>query len=488
MFRRLPLLLATLAATGTAFSLAPPAHAGGPAIAFGAAEDIVRSPDLVTAKMRMTVFRLAGFGAIRVTSQWLPGAVAPTEPELTILRNVAAAADLTGVDVYLSIYPAGSRATPLTPAAVDQFVAYVTVLAQQLPTVANVIVGNEPNINRFWLPQFNLDGSDAAATAYLNLLARSYDALKAVNPTTTVWGGALAPRGIDRPGTGRDTHSPVAFLKDMGVAYRASGRTLPVMDGLAFHPYADTSGQSPDTPHPNSTTIGLADYDRLVRTLATAFDTTGQLGANLPVLYDEFGVESRIPAGKARAYTGAELTTTRPVDEVTQGAYYARALQLAFCQPTVSGILLFHSQDEPALASWQSGVYYADGTPKTTLYAVRDALSRARGGSIARCDGLTLTVTATTVRFPTQPELTRGVRTVRFTCSLDCAWELRATNVASGAVRARLKGYGRAAIPVLASLRGRRLGIGKIRFSVTLVHPVNPGDPWTRDSRTLSAR
>ena len=54
----------------------------------------------------------------------------------------------------------------------------------------------------------------------------------------------------------------------MGTAYRASGRTLPVMDGLAFHPYADTSGQSPDTPHPNSTTIGLADYDRLVRTLA----------------------------------------------------------------------------------------------------------------------------------------------------------------------------------------------------------------------------
>ena len=39
-----------------------------------------------------------------------------------------------------------------------------------------------------------------------------------------IWGGALAPRGIDRPGTGRDTHSPTTFIRDLGAAYRASGR------------------------------------------------------------------------------------------------------------------------------------------------------------------------------------------------------------------------------------------------------------------------
>ena len=144
----------------------------------------------------------------------------------------------------------------------------------------------------------------------------------------------------------------------MGAAYRASGRTSPVMDGLAFHPYADSSGQSPDAPHPKATTIGLADYDRLIQSLTTAFDGTPQAGSTLPILYDEFGVESRIPAGKAKGYTGAEPSTTKPVDEITQGQYYGRALQLAFCQPNVVGILLFHSQDEPALASWQSGVYY----------------------------------------------------------------------------------------------------------------------------------
>ena len=130
----------------------------------------------------MTVLRLAGFTSVRVTSQWVPGQVAPTEQELAILRNVATAAQLTGVRVYLSVYPPGSRSTPLTPESREEFASYLTVIAQQLPSVDDLIVGNEPNLNRFWLPQFNPDGTDAAAPAYLALLARSYDALKAVDP------------------------------------------------------------------------------------------------------------------------------------------------------------------------------------------------------------------------------------------------------------------------------------------------------------------
>ena len=483
MFRR---LLPVILALALAAVVAPSALAGGPSMAFGAAEDVVRAPDLVSAKAEMTLFRLAGFSSVRVTSQWLPGQVAPTEQELTVLRNVSAAAQLSGVKVYLSVYPPGSRSTPLTPEAREEFAAYLTVLAQQLPAIDDVIVGNEPNLNRFWLPQFNPDGSNASSPAYLALLARSYDAIKAVDARTRVWGGALAPRGIDRPGTGRDTHSPVKFLKDMGAAYRASGRTLPIMDGLAFHPYADSSGQSPATPHPKSTTIGLADYDRLIQTLAGAFDGTPQAGSTLPILYDEFGVESQIPAGKAKLYTGAEPATTRPVDEITQGQFYGEALQLAFCQPNVVGILLFHSQDEPALGSWQSGVYYADGTPKSSLYAVRDALSRARGGSIARCDGLALQVSPTRVRFPTQTDLTRGSRAVQFRCSLDCAWELRARSATGGTTRTRVTGYGRAGSPLVASLKGRKLGRGKIVLTLKTSHPVNPGVPQTRESTALA--
>ena len=479
MFRRLLPLIAALL-------LVPAAHAGGPAMSLGAAEDVVKAPDLPAAKAKMTLFRLTGFTSLRITAQWQGIETAPAAAELASLRNVAGAAQLSGVRLYLSVYPRGSSVTPNTPEARELFAAYLTTLKQQLPGIKDVIVGNEPNINRFWLPQFNPDGTDAAAASYLAFLARSYDAVKAVDPTTHVWGGALAPRGVDRPGTGRDTHSPGTFLKDLGAAYRASGRTLPIMDGLAFHPYADSSGQSPETPHPNSTTIGLGDYDRLIRNLGLAFDGTAQPGTSLPIVYDEFGVESRIPAGKARAYTGTEGAATKPVAETTQGAFYQRALQLAFCQPNVTGIFFFHTQDEPGLANWQSGVYYADGTPKSSLFAVRDALNRTRGGSVARCEGLGLDVTATKVHFPTQGQLARSSAEVGFTCTLDCLWELRVSGADTNDTRLQLTGYGRAGLAVVASLKGRKLGTGAVRFSITLTHPLNPGVPQTRESLPLS--
>src|SRR5207248_2155156 len=81
-------------------------------------------------------------------------------------------------------------------------------VARALPSVRDFVIGNEPNLNRYWLPQFGLDGSDVAAPAYESLLAKTYDALKAVSPKITVLGGAVSPRGVDRPNTGRDTHSP----------------------------------------------------------------------------------------------------------------------------------------------------------------------------------------------------------------------------------------------------------------------------------------
>src|SRR4051795_3806910 len=167
-----------------ALAFAPAALAGGPMMQFGAAEDVVRSPDLPTAKAKMTLLRLAGFSAVRVTSQWQGTEAAPSEQELAILKNVTGAAQLSAVKVYLSVYPRGSAVTPLTPEARELFAQYVTVLKQQLPSIKDVIVGNEPNINRFWLPQFNPNGTDAAAPAYTALLARSYDAVKVVDPAT----------------------------------------------------------------------------------------------------------------------------------------------------------------------------------------------------------------------------------------------------------------------------------------------------------------
>ncbi len=409
------------ALVGLAFLvLAAPAHAGGPFMAVGGAEDVAKQQDYAFAKVQMDKAKLAGLGTIRVTQTWARGQTAVGPIDTISLANVVKAAQFTGVRVVLSLYPFGSSVTPLTDEDRAAFAAFCVDAATKFPYVKDFIVGNEPNLNRFWLPQYGPAGEDVAAPAYVAMLATAYDALKAVRPLTTIYGGALAPRGVDKPNTGRDTHSPTTFIPDMGAAYRASGRLIPIMDAFAFHPYGDTSSTPPSFAHPAGTSIGLADYGKLVALLGQAFDGTGQRGSTLPILYDEYGVETTVPTSKASLYTGAEPATTRPVDEATQAQFYAQAMAMAFCQPTVLGILLFHVQDEPALAAWQSGQYYVDGTAKASLGPTSAAAALVRRGIAARCDGMHLTPT---VKLAVAKPTSRGAK-VTITCSLDCAYTL----------------------------------------------------------------
>jgi hypothetical protein len=316
-----------LAAFAVLCALAAPAVAeAGPGLGVGAVEDDVRASSAVEAETRMALLRVSGFRSVRITSIWNPGQTRPTDNELRVLRNVAEAADRHNVRIYTNVMHPGSRTTPLTDEARADFAANAAALVRAVPEIRSVIVGNEPNLNRFWLPQFDENGASAAPAAYLALLARTYDALKAVSPSIRVYGGAISPRGTDRPTGIRPTHSPTKFIEGLGVAYRASGRTTPVMDALAIHPYTDNSSQPPTTAHPNTTTISIADYPKLVTLLGAAFDGTAQRGSDLPVLYAEFGVESQIPDAKAGLYTGTEPTTTRPVDEATQAVFYEQAL------------------------------------------------------------------------------------------------------------------------------------------------------------------
>jgi hypothetical protein len=470
----------TLLGALAALTLAPAAQAGGPTLTLGAAEDVVRSSSVVEAKAQMTLLQLAGFRAVRVTSIWKPGEVAPTPSERRVLDNLAAAADLAGTRVYVSVFHAGSRTTPLLPEDRAQFASYAAGLARAYPSFRDLIVGNEPNLNRFWLPQYAEDGSGASAPAYLALLAETYDAVKAVSPDVRVIGGALAPRGVDRPGTGRDTISPTRFLRELGAAYRASGRALPVMDVFAFHPYADNSSRSPELPPADPDHLALIDYPKLVALLAEAFDGTAQAGSTLPILYDEFGVETVIPAAKAELYSGSEPATTKPVTEAIQAEYYRRALQLAFCQPNVTGMLLFHSHDETALSAWQSGLYYADGSPKTSLARVRDALAATRGGSIGRCPGLELTLAPKTAFSPR----TLGIS---LRCDLDCVYRARLVKLPARSTTAATSGRARAEARVSISLR-RKVRPGLYRLTVSLTHPVNRGEPVLRESAAFRVR
>jgi len=442
----------------------------------GAAEDQVKQPTLVAAKAKLELMRMAGFRAVRVTSVWAPGLREPTPDERVALSNLATAAQLTGMRVLVTVTNFGSRTTPLTDTEQDDFAAYAAAIARDYPSFRDIIVGNEPNLNRFWMPQFDGNGASAAPAAYLSLLAKAYDAVKAVSPAVTVIGGALSPRGSDRPGGVRPTHSPAGFIRAMGASYRASGRDRPVMDALAIHVYQDTSSTPPSFVHPKSTTIAVADYDKLVSLLAEAFDGTPQPGSSLPIVYGEFGVESAIPPAKAPLYTGREPTTTKPVDEATQGAYYREAMALAFCQPNVRAFLVFHAIDESDLDRWQSGVYYPDETPKSSLPAVAQAARDVRGGVIARCPGLALTPRAK-VSFPRGQALRSLPLRVVLTCDIDCNYRLRLEKLPRGSTTLAVSGRAHAETPTVVALPPRRLARGPYRFTLRLTAPVNTGPP-----------
>jgi hypothetical protein len=344
----------------------------------GAVEDAAQFGD---APVEMRRAADSGLQAIALSAVWHRGDKAVGEDQLAGLQRAVAAAGANDIRPIVSVYQL-SGDTPVSAADRADFASFAASLAKALPDVHDFVVGNEPNIDLFWRPQFGPGGEDAAAPSFEALLAQTYDALKAVDSRIDVIGVGLAPRGSDVPSATRETHSPTDFLLDLGRAYRASGRTKPIMDALSLHPYGESPRVPPTLAHPHVKSIGFADYGKLTALLAQAFGGTAQPGRDLPLVYGEYGVETTIPHAKAGLYSGHEVVRT--VDESTQADYYAKAIRLAACQPTVRMLLFFHVVDESRLEGLQSGVRYADGSPKSSLETVRSAARDAEAHGCRR--------------------------------------------------------------------------------------------------------
>src|SRR5437899_5858937 len=135
-----------------------------------------------------------GMNENAITIYWdpsLPGGMA--EPGL--LDRTLPAAAARGIRIVLTVYARRPAQFTQSPTAEAQFAGFLERLALAYPEVKDFIIGNEPNQPRFWQPQFNTDGSEAAATAYEELLARCYDVLKTVDPSIRVVGLGLSMRG-----------------------------------------------------------------------------------------------------------------------------------------------------------------------------------------------------------------------------------------------------------------------------------------------------
>jgi hypothetical protein len=313
-----------------------------------------------------------------------------TIPDQAALDYWVPVAAIHGIRVIFAVAPAHPTDVTASPAARAQFAAFLQELAHAYPSVKDFVVGNEPNQPRFWQPQFNTNGTDASGAAYEPLLAGSYDALKAVDPAINVIGIGLSPRGNDQPfAKSNISTSPVRFIHDVGVAYRASGRTKPIMDELGFHPYPNQNNDPPlkGYPWPNA---GIPNLDRVKQAVWDAFNGTaqptfaerGKAPPAHPLLLDldETGWQVAIPAALQSKYFGVENVT--PIDEGTQAQYYGDIIRFISCDNNVRSLSFFHLIDEQDLDRWQSGLMRIDDTKRPAYDAVKNAIAQT-GGSCA---------------------------------------------------------------------------------------------------------
>jgi hypothetical protein len=205
--------------------------------------------------------------------------------------------------------------------------------------------------------------------------------------------------------------------------------------------------------NPLANTITIADYGKLISSLQQAFGGTKQKGQTLPLVYDEFGVEARIPAAHASLYEGREPATTHPVTEPTQARYYTDGFHLAACQPTVRTVMVFRLIDSDLLASFQSGVYYADRkTPKSSRASVAASAKRYRSKTVLGCPAL----------LAPKPLVDWGRRVL--TCDTDCAYTQTYRRAGSSKPVATIRDTTRAAIPT----RMPRAKLKPGRYRITL--------------------
>lgn len=346
--------------------------------------------------------KAVGLTENKITVRWDPAR--PTViAEQAFLDRMIPEAVKQGIKISFGVEIGKARAITSNRAAPQRFAAFLQLLVERYPEVTEYVIANEPNLSRFWQPQFSRDGKRiVSAWAYTGLLARSYDTLKAINPEITVVGLSLSPRGNGNPRAKSNISSqPVKFIAEMGRAYRASGRQRPLMDVFGFHPYPWRDRDSIEKGYawPNA---GVANLDRIKQAIWDAFHDTAQptfaegppapsgVGFDpdenepepLTFKLDEVGWQVRIPASSRRAYHGRE--SVKPTTERNQARIYGALVQRAVCDRSIRELLFFGLVDEPNLDRWQAGLIRADRTRRPSYATVRAAIEKTRGRCLGR--------------------------------------------------------------------------------------------------------
>ena len=307
--------------------------------------------------------------AVRVTVPWRPGQVRPTRVQQTYLHRIARMTQLNE-RIVLAVYNRASFA-PTTRRLRRQYCSFLGGAIRRLPLIHDVEIWNEANSPTYW-------PADEGAATYAALLAHCYDTLHRRSSAVNVISSTAS------------RHDPAGFIFDLGTAYKLRGRTRPLFDTFGHNPYPESSAEPPWTRHFGSDVIGEGDYETLMNVLQTAFEDTGQPlpgSGHVTIWYVEDGFQTRPPPDKLRFYRGREndrhvipalAPATDGTSAVDQTSQLRDAIQLAYCQPAVSGFLNFGLLDEDRLGGWQSGLLWRDGTRKPSYGAFKAAIAEAR--------------------------------------------------------------------------------------------------------------
>jgi hypothetical protein len=345
----------------------------GRTIQFGVADDTGKYADGGGADF-FDALSTAGLTLDRMTVTWDP-AHPLTITEAPFLDRSIAKATAAGIGVMLAVRPARAGAVGTSIVKARHFASFVALLAKRYPDVKTFVIGNEPNQPRFWQPQFQ-KGRAVSALGYEHMLAASYDALKAVDPTIAVVGGVVSSRGNDaaRASTNAST-SPLRFIAGLGAAYRASKRTEPLMDYFGFHPYprSNRDGVARGLDWPDA---GFANLGRVKQAIWDAFHDTAQptIETGLEISIDEVGWQTAIPLASQSAYSGYE--TVPVTSERAQAQVYGQLIARAECDSSIADLLFMPFIDESQLSGFQSGLVRADGTKRPSYATVHAALAR----------------------------------------------------------------------------------------------------------------
>lgn len=367
-----------------ALSLAPPAQAQR-GLTTGFFDSVYAESDEVAASWLDRTASL-GAGRVRQSVSWRdiappqrPAGFDAADPAASgyrwaALDLVVQRLDARGLDVLLSIdrapdWAEGPRrragvppgAWRPDPAALADF---GTAIARRysgsfggLPRVRDFMLWNEPNLERYLAPQWTRRGHGFRAASpahYRRMLGAFGPAIKAVHSDNRVIAGATSPYGDPEPGGAR--MPPARFVREW-LCVNASGCRRQSFDVLSHHPY---SVGHPRRRALNRDDVSIPDLGKLTRLLRAA-RRKGTITRTPRLWVTEVSYDSRPP-------------DPRGVPAAKHARWVAETLYLSWKQGAGAVIWLLIRDAAPTpsyAASYQSGMFLRDGTPKRAARAFR---------------------------------------------------------------------------------------------------------------------